>query len=175
VLLRLVSQSANRVELYSTKLQQAYDAAERLQAALKAKELVVERPEADEDDEAADPALQTAYADLERIFNTGGVAALVGYQFDATKDGLIYATGEAIRGLAKLEADERDRCATFASKAVAAGIAERMVRLAERQGQLMAQLVVRVAERLGLSDDQRAALPAAIEAEVISMTEGVAA
>ena len=34
-------------------------------------------------------------------------------------------TGEAIRGLADLEAKERERCANFASKAVAAGLAER--------------------------------------------------
>jgi hypothetical protein len=30
----------------------------------------------------------------------------------------VYVTGEATRGLADLEAKERDRCANFASKAV---------------------------------------------------------
>jgi hypothetical protein len=34
-------------------------------------------------------------------------------------------------GLAQLEAQERDRCAGFAAKAVAAGLAERTVRIAE--------------------------------------------
>jgi hypothetical protein len=50
-------------------------------------------------------------------------------------------TGEAIRGLADLEAKKRERCANFASKAVAAGLAERTVRIAERQSQLMVELV----------------------------------
>jgi hypothetical protein len=40
-------------------------------------------------------------------------------------------------GLADLEAKERDRCGNFATKAIAAGLAERTVPVAERQGQLM--------------------------------------
>jgi hypothetical protein len=76
---------------------------------------------------------ETAREDLDRIFNTGGVAALVGNTYGATKDVGVYVTGEAIRGLADLEAKERERCANFAAKAIAAGLNERMVRLAERQ------------------------------------------
>lgn len=137
VMVRLVSQSAERVALYADLLGQAYEAAERLKAAHDAEDLIVtdvdldlERPE--------DPSVQAARQDLRRIFTTGGVAALIGYKFDADRDGRIYATEEAVRGLAKLEAEERDRCANFAAKAVAAGLAERQVRLAERQGALMA-------------------------------------
>src|SRR4029434_8069392 len=40
----------------------------------------------------------------------------------------------------QLEAKGRDRCANFASKAAAAGLAERTVRIAERQGQLMVEM-----------------------------------
>jgi hypothetical protein len=40
----------------------------------------------------------------------------------------------------QLEAKERDRCANFASKAVAVGLAERTVRIAERQGQLIVEM-----------------------------------
>jgi hypothetical protein len=46
-----------------------------------------------------------------------------------------------VRGLAKLESEEWDRCANFASKAVGAGRNERMVRLAERQGEMLVQVV----------------------------------
>jgi hypothetical protein len=60
---------------------------------------------------------ETARRDLDRIFNTGGVAALVGNTYGAAKDVGVYVTGEAIRGLADLEAKERERCANFASKA----------------------------------------------------------
>jgi len=65
--------------------------------------------------------------------STHGVAALVGNTYGAAKDVGVYVTGEAIRGLADLEAKERERCANFATKAVAAGLAERQVRLAERK------------------------------------------
>lgn len=177
-LLRLVSQSAWRVDRYGRQLGEAYEAAEHLRSALRAEELLIQRPDqVDEgdDDQPPHPALQAAWHDLRRIFTTGGTAALIGFKYDATKDGMVYATEEAIRGLAQLELQERKFGADIAAKAVAAGLAERMVRLAERQGALMAQFVVRVAERLGLTDVQQAALPGAIEAEVINMTEGAAA
>lgn len=67
--------------------------------------------------------------------------------------------GEYIRGLAVLEAAERDRCAGFAAKAIAAGLAERTVRLAERQGELLAQALRAVLGELELSAEQRAAVP----------------
>jgi hypothetical protein len=53
----------------------------------------------------------------------------------------VFATGEAIRGLVQLEAQERDRAAGMAAKAVAAGLATRQVELAERQGQLVAEVI----------------------------------
>ena len=57
---------------------------------------------------------------------------MVGNTYGAAKDIGVYVTGEAIRGLADLEAKERDRCGSFATKAIAAGLAERIVRVAER-------------------------------------------
>ena len=47
------------------------------------------------------------------------------------------AQGEYIRGLAQLEADERDRAANFARLALAAGIEERRVQLAERETSML--------------------------------------
>ena len=120
VLLRLVTQSAARAEMYARLLQKAFDAAERLKAAHE-KGTNIEAV----GDENADTA-ETARRDLDRIFNTGGVAALVGNSYGAAKDVGLYVTGEAIRGLADLEAKERERCANFATKAVVAGAAERM-------------------------------------------------
>lgn len=69
--------------------------------------------------------------------------------------------GEYIRGLVTLEGVERDRCAGFAAKAVAAGLARRQVELAERQGQLIAQLLTAVLTdpQLGLSVEQRRQVP----------------
>lgn len=69
--------------------------------------------------------------------------------------------GEYVRGLAALEATERDRCAGFCAKAIAAGLAERSVRLAERQGALIADVLraVLADDTLGLSEEQRRAAP----------------
>jgi hypothetical protein len=152
VLLRLVTQSAARAETYARLLQEAFDAAERLKQAHEEGANVEALG-----DENADTA-ETA-RDLDRIFNTGGVAALVGNTYGAAKDVGVYVTGEAIRGLADLEAKERERCANFASKAVAAGLNERMVRLAERQGELLAQVIRGVLDELGLSAEQKQLAP----------------
>ncbi len=135
-LLRLVSQSAARVDRYSRLLEEAYDAAERLRAAEAAPE---------QSDLLAE---DMARRDLERVLNHGGVAALIGYTYAGSESGVI-ATGEAIRGLAQLEAQERDRLANFAGKAVAAGLAERQVRLAERQGAMLAAVIAGVVRALG--------------------------
>jgi hypothetical protein len=46
---------------------------------------------------------------LDRVFQLGGVSALVGGTYGAAKDVGGYQTGEAIRGLVDLESKERDR------------------------------------------------------------------
>lgn len=179
VLLRLVSQSAARVTLYSRLLEEAYEAAGRLQALGALDEILVEPPESRtvfRGDEAVElpehAARQAARLDLQRIFGAGPVAALIGHTYTSTKDGDVFATTEAIRGLAKLEAEERDRCAGFAAKAVAAGLAERQVRLAERQGAEMAGVFRRVLSALGLSAEQAALVPGLIDREVAALTGG---
>lgn len=142
-LLKLVTQSAARCDLYAHLLEQAYDAAERLQRSGAA-------PESDLLE------AETARLDLERIFNAGPVGALVGHTYAGTQTSGVIATGEKIRGLAELEAQERDRCAGFAAKAVAAGLAERMVKLAERQGAMLASILVGALEDLGVpAGDER--------------------
>jgi hypothetical protein len=71
-------------------------------------------------------------SELEQLVDDEGLAAaMVGEIEIPTKHGG-YKADEYIRGLAQLEAQERDRCANFATKAVAAGLAERTVRVAER-------------------------------------------
>ena len=164
VLLRLVTESAARAEHYSRLLQEAFETAERLKQAHDAG-MQIDAP----GDELADTA-ETARRDLDRIFNTGGVAALVGNTYGAAKDVGVYVTGEAIRGLADLEAKERERCASFASKAVAAGLAERTVRVAERQGQLMVEMVQAALREVDLSPEQASAFKAALARQALELT-----
>lgn len=76
--------------------------------------------------------------------------------------------GEYIRGLAVLEAQERDRAASFAQKAIAAGLAERQVRLAERQGEMLALILKGVIEnpQLQLSEAQKTLFPVVIREQL---------
>jgi hypothetical protein len=91
---------------------------------------------------------------LDRIFNPGGVSALVGNTYGAAKAVGVYVTGEAIRGLADLEAKERERCANCAAKAVAANLAARTVRVAKRQAQLLVDMVQAALREVDLSPEQ---------------------
>jgi len=83
-------------------------------------------------------------------------------------------TGEYIRGLIQLEAQERDRLAGFASKAIAAGLAERQVRMAERQGEMLAAVLLAVIanQALGLTPAQQKALPDVLELELGKLQTG---
>lgn len=87
--------------------------------------------------------------------------ALVGDRMVISESGQLTKIDEYVRGLARLEAEERDRAANFATKAIAAGLAERQVRLAEKQGALIADVLrlVLADASLGLTEQQRAAVP----------------
>lgn len=76
--------------------------------------------------------------------------------------GALQKVGEYIRGLASLENQERDRAAKYSDLAIRAGLAERQVRLAEKQGALIEQVRTAVFEDIGLSPVQRRAAPDAI-------------
>lgn len=90
---------------------------------------------------------------------------LVVGEFSETK------VGEYIRGLVQLEAQERDRLAAFCAKAIAAGLAERTVRMAERQGEMLAAVLMAVigSQILGLSDAQRKVFPDVVRAELATL------
>jgi hypothetical protein len=83
------------------------------------------------------------------------IGVLIGRKFSLTRD------GEAIRGLVELEMRERDLCGSFASKAIAAGLAERQVRIAERMGGVIAEVLraVLADPALGLTPAQLAQAP----------------
>jgi hypothetical protein len=157
-LLRLVTQSAARCELYARLLAEAFEAAERLRQAGVAPQsgLLAE---------------ETARMDLERIFNTGGVSALIGHKYAGTQTSGVIATGEAIRGLAELEASERDRCANFAAKAVAAGLAERQLRMAEQLAGVVAKALEDSLAELG-HDPADPRVRAAIADRLLALSSG---
>jgi hypothetical protein len=152
ILLRLVTQSAMRAERYAKLLEQAYEAAERLKQVDADQPVIDAASESDEDEL---PERQVARKDLERVFQVGGVAALIGKTYGISTTGHIFESGEALRGLAKLEADERDRCANFAAKAIAAGLAKRQVEIAEAQAKIVVRAIEAALDIAGVSDMQR--------------------
>lgn len=83
-------------------------------------------------------------------------------------------SGEYIRGLVQLEAQERDRLANFCAKAIAAGLAERTVRMAERQGELLAAVLLSVigSTLLNLTPAQKKVFPDVIRAELSTLRAG---
>jgi hypothetical protein len=131
VLLRLVTQSAARAERYAMLVEEAYEAAERLKRSFDAGVL-----EIDEGKEMA----ETARGDLDRIFNTGGVAALVGNAYEPRRTSGFTSPAKRSEALLLLKRRSGSDARTFASKAVAAGLVERTVRVAERQGQLLVEM-----------------------------------
>lgn len=82
--------------------------------------------------------------------------ALTGETWVSVGEGEATKAGEYIRAIAQLESAERDRAANFATKAVAAGLAERQVRLAEQQGQMLASVIKAILGELDLNPQQRA-------------------
>jgi hypothetical protein len=75
-----------------------------------------------------------------------------------------YKAGEYVRGLAKLEAEERDRCASFCSKAVAAGLVKKQTELAQLQGEMLVKSLQAVLDKVQLTPEQKAQVKAELRA-----------
>jgi hypothetical protein len=72
--------------------------------------------------------------------------------------------GPALNEWVRLWQSERDRLVVAARAALAADVDERQVRLAEAQGQLVADVIDRVLDGLDLSEGQRARVPEVVPA-----------
>jgi hypothetical protein len=79
--------------------------------------------------------------------------------------------GDFVRGLVILESQERDRLGNFCIKAIAAGLQERQVRLAERTGAMIADVMRAVLgdASLGLTVDQRAVVPMIMRKHIMAI------
>ncbi len=83
--------------------------------------------------------------------------ALIGDSMITGADGSVHKAGEYVRGMVELESLERDRAFNFAAKAVAAGLAERQVRVAEEQAGVLAAFIRALIRnpQLGLTPQQQ--------------------
>lgn len=97
--------------------------------------------------------------------------ALVREVWSTDESGQSRKTGEYVKAIPQQFDKERDRLARYATAAISAGLAERQVRLAEDTGRMVAGMYVLMSERLGLTDEQRALMPALL-AQVLSEVSG---
>jgi hypothetical protein len=102
----------------------------------------------------------------------GPGAGLIGHTFSGVKDLGIFASGEAVRGLAQLEAQERDRCVKYAKAASDMKIGEEQVRLAEQQGAALAGVIGRILDALQLTPDQQERVPEIVPRELRAVAGG---
>lgn len=78
------------------------------------------------------------------------IGGLIGATFAAGRDGARVETGEQVRGLARLEAEWRDRVVRFAKAAHEMGIAERHIELEQGKAQLVVSAFLSALGVLGL-------------------------
>lgn len=113
--------------------------------------------------------LERQVADADTSLGVGMGEGLVGFTRSASPSVGVYESGEAVRGLAQLEAQERDRCVRFAKVAHDMGIADREIRLAEAQGQMLAGVISRILDALDLSAAQRALVSTVVPRELLAV------
>ena len=75
-----------------------------------------------------------------------------------------YKAGEYIRSLAALEAQERDSLASFAAKAVAAGLVKKQTELAQLQGEMLVKSLQAVLDKVQLTPEQKVQVKAELRA-----------
>ena len=102
-------------------------------------------------------------------------SGLIGHTYAAAKDVGVFASGEAVRALVQLEAQERDRVVRFAKVAHDMGIAEAQTELAKAQADMMQAVVLAVFDRLALDAAQRQLAMRLLVEELERVAGGVAA
>lgn len=144
--LRMIAFCKHRASEYGRLLADAYEAAERLKEAHEAGDLLVGEYPGEPEDE--NPRLQTARADLERIFLTGGVTAFVGHKWDADRHGRIYAVDEGVRALVKLEREALADLRSAIALAKDLKVAEAQIDLAKLVGGMIQAVILGVLREL---------------------------
>lgn len=109
---------------------------------------------------------------LERDELTWGLAEETDAPVTDNGGGVTSKHKAAVNVWVKLYQDERRHLAAVCRDALAAGIAERQVRLAEQQGALLAGAVGRILEGLGLSAEQWERVPQVVPGVLRSITGG---
>lgn len=157
-LLRLIAQSSRRVQRY----------ADAIEAAIHAQQMAGRSP-FDEDDTEVLPRDQIDDA-IDGL--DPAMKVFLAPEYVVAKSGERVYVGQQISALATLESDERNRLAGWCLKAVAAGLEERRVRLAEEQGLRLSAVIRLFVEQMELTVEQRERIPSALRAAVATVFGG---
>ncbi|WP_326829692.1 hypothetical protein OIE13_06020 [Streptosporangium sp. NBC_01810] len=101
--------------------------------------------------------------------DVGPGAGLIGHTRSGVKGIGIFTTGEAVRGLAQLEAAERDRVVKYAKTAHDMGIAEKTVQLIDDHASELAGLISRILDGLELNPAQRQLVGTVVPRELMRL------
>lgn len=101
---------------------------------------------------------------LEELWRTAGTVEWLRNKIDEFGDDLLYLTehGFKPRAFVDVYQAERRHLAKVASMALAAGVAERQVKIAEEQGALVALAIKAILADLGLTEEQASQAPAIV-------------
>lgn len=150
VVMRVLQMTWLRVNLLSGLLREQFEAEQAFRASVS----------------PGSPAMAALTAALGGADDVGPGAGLIGHTRSAAPGIGTYVTGEALRGLARMEADERERAVKFAKAAHDMGIAEKHLALAEAFTQELAGLIQRILDGLDLTPQQWQAVAVVVPREL---------
>lgn len=101
---------------------------------------------------------------LAEAYEREGVAALVGDKLDLDREGNLHAVSEEVRGLARLEAEERDRAAKLIREGVRLGIEAAHVDVMRSYAHTAVLALRSLCEQMGIPWDEEATRQAAKQA-----------
>lgn len=163
-ILRLIAFWKWKANFYGTLLHKAYEAAEQMRTAHAAQKLLLAEEETENRYHAngdfagvihEPPELQVARDQLEQIFVSGGVTALVGHKYDVDRDGRVFPVDEGIRALVQLEQKAHEMVGKFCHLAVQAKVADVKIQLAEQVGLMIQTIITGVLRDVGVDTDMR--------------------
>jgi hypothetical protein len=107
---------------------------------------------------------------LAQQYEREGIGGLVGHKYSAVKDIGVFEASEEARGLARLEAEERDRAAKLIREGVRLGIEAKQVDVMRSYGQTVVAALRQLCQELGIpweEESRRAAMRAILAARTM--------
>lgn len=91
---------------------------------------------------------------LAEQFQREGIQGIVGFRIGVDKDGGEHEIGEETRGLARLEAEERDRAAKLIERGVRLGLEAKRVDVMRSYGHTVVESLKQMVDQLGMDWDE---------------------